>query len=185
MTIHLSDCQLVSPTLALHEAFEAFVDDFVLYDGPNSAEYLPCMANFSEYIRMLKREGHHSNRSNSAILCHHFWLYHATTEHIYGAIRIRHPLGNQFLRTEGGHIGYHISPSYRQRGLGKLMLKLALSKTKELGIDKVLITAKEDNMASRAIIEACGGRLEEVVYGPILGYRIARYWINLSGENNQ
>lgn len=56
MIIDLSDCQLVSPTLALHEAFEAFVDDFLLHDGPNSAEYTPAIENFSEYIRVLKRQ---------------------------------------------------------------------------------------------------------------------------------
>ncbi|CAG9296954.1 GNAT family N-acetyltransferase [Celerinatantimonas diazotrophica] len=182
MTINFSDCQLVRPTLALHEAFEAFVDDFLLYDGPNSNEYIPSMDNFPEYIRALHRQSQPSRHSSEATLCHHFWLYNSINQCIYGVIRIRHPLEGRFLLTEGGNIGYHIAPSYRNRGLGKLMLKLALPKAHELGIERVLVTAKEDNLASRAIIQACGGQLENVVYGPILGYRIARYFIHLSGE---
>ena len=53
-----------------------------------------------------------------------------------------------------GHIGYDIAPSFRGRGYGKQMLKFALIEAKKLGITKVLITANEDNYASRRVIEA-------------------------------
>lgn len=63
------------------------------------------------------------------------------------------------------------------------MLKLALPKARELGMERLLVTAKDDNMPSRAIIQACGGQLEAIIYGPVLGYRIARYFIHLSEES--
>lgn len=91
---------------------------------------------------------------------------------------MRHHIENDFLALEGGHIGFDVAPSYRGRGYGKKMLKLVLPKASELGIRKALITADEDNIASRKVIENNGGIFENVVMGKVFPEPIARYWVS-------
>ncbi|GFZ31702.1 acetyltransferase [Clostridium zeae] len=81
---------------------------------------------------------------------------------------------NTALRESGGHIGYSIRPSERNKGYGKMLLKEVLSKAKNAGIKEALITCNEDNLGSRNIIEANSGKLEEIKEGH------CKYWIKLS-----
>ncbi len=46
-----------------------------------------------------------------------------------------------------------------------------------LGISEALITADEDNIASRKVIESNGGRFEKVVVGKVFPEPLARYWV--------
>jgi predicted acetyltransferase len=80
---------------------------------------------------------------------------------IVGRVSIRHEL-NEFLRTEGGHIGYCVLPAYRRRGYATEILRQALIVARSLGIDQVLITCDDDNAGSIRVIESCGGKLESV-----------------------
>lgn len=89
-----------------------------------------------------------------------------------GTIRIRHYLTDA-LRTYGGHIGYAIAPAYRRKGYAKLMLSEACKKAKELGIEQLLIDPHCDNIASRHVVESCGGVLEKE------NDHTASYWISL------
>ncbi|GAL14946.1 acetyltransferase [Vibrio astriarenae] len=59
------------------------------------------------------------------------------------------------------------------------MLELALVKAQELGLNRVMLTADEDNIASRRVIEANGGQLDSVVMGKVFPNLLARYWIAL------
>jgi predicted acetyltransferase len=51
------------------------------------------------------------------------------------------------------------------------MLRAALPVARGLGIDRALITCGSDNVASRKVIEACGGVFEDQRNGTL------RYWI--------
>jgi predicted acetyltransferase len=98
-----------------------------------------------------------------------------------GEASIRHQL-NAHLLQEGGHIGYGIRPSRRRQGYGKRILALALAECRRLGIDRVLVTCLDANIASAKIIEANGGRLENMISAPSGHGPLRRYWISLSPE---
>jgi predicted acetyltransferase len=66
-----------------------------------------------------------------------WWWCEGTT--YLGRIAVRHRLTDR-LRQIGGHIGYDVRPTARRQGHGTAMLKAALGKARELGLDKVLIT---------------------------------------------
>ena len=58
------------------------------------------------------------------------------------------------------------------------MLALGLKKCKELGIDKVLVTCKDTNIASRKCILANGGQYEDSRTIKDQGLNLERYWID-------
>lgn len=96
---------------------------------------------------------------------------------VVGMIQIRHSL-NDFLLNCVGHIGYSIAVGERNKGYGKKMLALGLKKCKELGIDKVLVTCKDTNVASRKCIIANGGQYEDTRTIKEENINLERYWID-------
>jgi len=104
-----------------------------------------------------------------------YWLVEGNR--FIGSVDIRHSL-TEHLREIGGHIGYAIRPSEREKGYGNKILELALPKAKELGIIRVRITCDEDNAPSRKIIEKNGGIFDGTALTPE-GIVKRRYWIPL------
>lgn len=106
-----------------------------------------------------------------------FWLVDEERNYFIGEIHIRHRL-NDALLLRGGHIGYCIRYGEWGRGFGTDMLKLALPIAKKMGLEKVLITCNEDNIASARVMEKNG-----FVYADTVdctdGSRTKRYWKTL------
>ncbi len=94
---------------------------------------------------------------------------------LVGRVSIRHQL-NGFLEHEGGHIGYGVRPHHRRRGYARRMLELACAYLIDVGERPVLVTCDDDNATSRAVIEDCGGQLEDV-RTRANGIPVRRYWI--------
>ena len=89
-----------------------------------------------------------------------------------GFLNLR-PRLNDYLLEKGGHIGYSIRPSERGKGYAKEALRQGLQFGKEKNIKKALVTCSVENPASRAVILANGGLIEDVRNG------VERYWIDL------
>jgi predicted acetyltransferase len=87
-----------------------------------------------------------------------------------GRLSIRHSL-TPWLLEFGGHIGYVVRPSARCQGHATAMLAAALPVAARLGIDPVLVTCDDTNVASRRVIEANGGVFEDQ-----RGEKL-RYWL--------
>lgn len=96
---------------------------------------------------------------------------------VYGLCSLRHHLKGQLINI-GGNIGYSIRPTERGKGYGKIQLKLAIEKASELGLDKVLVTCRENNIASKKTIESCLGVADTPVPSRTEGIMELRYWID-------
>ena len=70
---------------------------------------------------------------------------------IVGRVSIRHQL-NEFLERRGGHIGYGVRPAFRGRGHASEILKRALAIARDLGMNRVLVTCDDANVASARVI---------------------------------
>ena len=106
-----------------------------------------------------------------------YFLIRQDDDKLVGLINLRWNLNDKMLE-HGGHIGYGIRPLERRKGYNKINLYLCLLKAKELGLDKVLLTAYDDNPGSVKTILALGGELENKIIedSKLLG----RYWIDVN-----
>lgn len=98
-------------------------------------------------------------------------------EQLVGRISIRHTV-NDYLASYGGHIGYGVIPEHRRRGHADAILRQGLIVARSLGVESVLVTCDEDNIASARIIEKNGGVLESVIEQPGSTIPLRRYWIH-------
>jgi predicted acetyltransferase len=137
-------------------------------------------ADFAGYLAVITdRRGHITLASGERVRKVPFSLHWLCEGDAFiGEASIRHQL-NAHLLQEGGHIGYGIRPSCRGQGYGKRILALALAECRRLGLERVLVTCLDANIASAKIIEANGGRLENVIQAPSGNGPLRRYWIAL------
>lgn len=106
-----------------------------------------------------------------------FTVLAATVEdRLVGSISIRHEL-NDWLAVYGGHIGYAIVPSQRRKGYATETLRQGLLIARSMGINEVLVTCDEDNIASARVIEKCGGEFESMTDAVRDVAPKRRYWI--------
>ncbi len=76
-------------------------------------------------------------------------------------LRIRCVAGISYI-PEYGNVGYAIRPSARNRGLGKKLLLSLIGESKEIGVDRVLLTIRNHNAPSIHVALANGGKKEKI-----------------------
>lgn len=97
---------------------------------------------------------------------------------LVGGFNLRHIIKGDLIH-HGGNTSYLIRPSERKKGYGTIMLGLALKKVREIGLEKVLISCREDNVGSAKVIEKNGEIYENNYYDEKLDETYKRYWIYL------
>ncbi|UYM14068.1 GNAT family N-acetyltransferase [Endozoicomonas euniceicola] len=167
--------QLIEPNENLKNEFSIFITDIRNNDPDRYFIYTDAEINLSKYINSLSEQRKGKNLPQGYSPCSHFWLID-NSNNILGALRVRHNINSKYLAEELGHIGYDIAPKYRKNGFGTLMLQLGLLEARKLNIKEILITADENNVASRKVIEKNGGEYESTRFGKTSGINIARYW---------
>ena len=95
---------------------------------------------------------------------------------LVGRVSVRHRLDNRLSRV-GGHIGYAVRPAFRGNGHATEMLRQALRAAAGLGIEKAFLTCDDTNLASIAVIERCGGELQDVFVDESHPVPKRRYWV--------
>ena len=139
--------------------------------NPASLENLESLSSFKEWLLEKENESLGINLKEGYVPQTVYFVMEE--EKIVGIGKIRHYL-NEKLLIKGGHIGLGISSGYRGQGIGTRALELLLEEAySSYGISNALLTNNENNMASRRIVEKCGGELESINSGS------CKYWINL------
>jgi predicted acetyltransferase len=104
-------------------------------------------------------------------------------DRIIGMINIRLCLNERLMKC-GGHIGYGIRPSERNKGYNKINLYLALLRCQKLGIKEVILDCDSTNLASSHTIEALGGIRIDEYYSSHEQCLAWRYIINVDESIN-
>mgnify|MGYP000277114283 CR=1 FL=1 len=151
------DVQLIMPCKEYWSSYESSLEEIdwkgdvkgMNWDGESSAEKY-----FLDAQDM--KEG---KNLEGLVPCSNFWIIF---EGQYcGRMSVRHEL-NDWLRNYGGHIGYEVKVSMRQKGVATKALSLALEYCKnELNLSEVLLTCSDSNLASIKTIEKNSGILIE------------------------
>ena len=177
---------LIRPILDRYDSWAECVrdygDEFVHGSGfwaVTDGRLDPTPDNLARTVAIAERESDLAQPPpEGRVHCDQFWITDgepgATADpsaQVIGFLSLRHDLATEFLRTEGGHVGYSIRPARRREGHASRALGLALRRCRELGLDRVLVTCEESNLASARTIESQGG-----VFESVWGDK-RRYWI--------
>jgi predicted acetyltransferase len=136
--------------------------------------YLPSMP-WTDYLDALEHQRRGVELSDGLVPA--TLLVADVDDSIVGRASVRHVM-NEHLARENGHIGYGVLAEHRRRGYATDILRQSLVVARSLGVDRVLITCDDGNVGSAAVIAACGGVFESVVYALDDGRPIRRYWID-------
>lgn len=130
--------------------------------------------DFDTYVRtLLQRE---FERPPGFVCDTIYWGLVGNT--IVGHIALRHEL-NQMLATVGGHIGYIVRPSYRNRGIASAMLRMLLTTVRAKTLGRLLVTCDEGNAASERVIVGNEGVYEGSVSPGPERLPKKRFWIDV------
>jgi predicted acetyltransferase len=164
---------LVEPIIEYQKSFENYI---LAYKRKNDIHYLNMykkgLDDFHGYLNYLNNLSRGIEIPEGWVRTSTFWLI--DNDEVVGVVRVRH----EDVST-AGHIGYDISPSYRNKGYGTQILKLALDKAEEIGIKEAIVTCNIDNIASRKIIEKNNGKLLGTIFDEEENENLYKYSITL------
>ncbi|MFC0675355.1 GNAT family N-acetyltransferase [Brachybacterium hainanense] len=124
----------------------------------------PAPEDFAQYLAARAAEADETRPpAPGRVHCSYTWIVGEDWEGggpLLGFAALRHRL-NTFLLDQGGHIGYSVRPAARRRDVATAALRLLLEDAGARGIDPVLVTCLEENVGSRAVIDAAGGSCED------------------------
>lgn len=168
---------LVKPDLSYADEIIKYKEES-LAESPiiNGSAGLDRLSSIEIWLQELKKRSCEDTVPKGLVPSSTYLAVREKDNYIVGMIDIRHYL-NEYLTQVGGHIGYGVRKTERNKGYAKQMLKLALEKCKELKIKKVLITCDEDNIASEKVILSANAKLEDI--RNVDGENKKRFWIDL------
>lgn len=173
----MEDYILIKPTVEYAEQIAEYRKEFLeAGDSMDGTGPLRRIDDPSEYIKFCMDCENPATAPENFVAATQFLFIRSFDNRLVGMIQVRHYF-NDFLERFGGHIGYSVRPTERQKGYAKKMLKEALPFCKEIGIEKVLITCIDGNVGSEKTILANGGVYESTVYEPNDNVHLKRFWI--------
>ena len=146
---------LIRPSMEYRPSYLKYIAEL----GDEERYPFPLDFDCSDFQRMLDKIDDFANGVNlpsGFVQSSTFWLVEANE--IIGVTNIRHRL-NRAIEHCGGHIGLGIRPSYRGKGLGRLLMQLSIEWLLKRGVDPVHIHCYKNNPASANTIIANGGTL--------------------------
>ncbi|MFA0791985.1 GNAT family N-acetyltransferase [Microbulbifer echini] len=163
--------KLVTPSAQYEHSYRRYIEDLgneERYPFPLDFDH----ADFAALIDRLEDFASGNHLPDGYVPSTTLWLVEGSE--LVGVTNIRHYL-NDAIAHCGGHIGLGIRPSFRGKGLGKLLMELSINRLRIMGAEPIHIHCHKDNSASANTIKACGGTLQSEV--EVDGYTVQRYLV--------
>ena len=160
---------LITPSVEYEADYRAFLQETDAIQGMFRHRLAD---NFSEFVSQLQHEARGEGLAEDQIPLSTFWLVRDGAR-IVGISRLRHEL------TPAGHIGFHVRPSEWRKGYGTQLLALTLQQARAIGLPRVQLVCRAENIGSKRVIEKNGGILADEYTSANNGKLYLRYWIEL------
>jgi len=155
--------KFVLPCIEYEQKAIEFIKEFYDYDsqinGTGGLDRFLKESTYSNWLVKVIKDLDIANIPEGRVPAYTYFYVCEEDDKIVGMINIRLAL-NDFLRKEGGHIGYCIRPTERRKGYGTQMLRETLAFCRTIGLCDVRISCDKTNIASAGVIKNCGGILE-------------------------
>lgn len=172
--------RLVTPTRVYESQIIAYRQDFLRSgDDMHGCSMLQNYASVEQWLEWVQILSNAETCPAGFVVSEQYLCVRESDDCVVGMINIRYEL-NDYLFRIGGHIGYSIRPSERQKGYAKMQLSLMLQEAKKRGLARALVTCDQENEASRRTILANGGVMENEEWDQDDMTFVQRYWIDLT-----
>ncbi len=175
---------LIEPQKKYADDIWEFRQEILECDVENEDQFAGCLSldvskSAQEWIKICEFRKYEKTceKVGATVPSHTYVAVRRRDDRVVGVIDLRHHIDHPILGTWGGHCGYSVRPSERQKGYAKEMLRLNIQNAKSMGIEKLLITCDLKNEASEKTILANGGVYEKTI--DVNGEKIKRYWITV------
>ena len=173
--------KLVFPNIQYKEKAIAYIREFYEHNseinGSGALDRYLKESTYEQWLAKVQADMDIANIKPPKVPALTYFYVREEDEKIVGTVNIRLAL-NDFLRKEGGHIGYSIRPTERRKHYGTELLREALKVCDTIGIRQVIMTCDKSNQASAGVIKNCNGKLQAEFYSEHYGEMIQRYVIN-------
>lgn len=174
--------RLVFPNLEYKDKAIDYINEFYEYgseiNGSGSLDRYLKEATYEEWLDKVLSYIDIANIPKGKVPDLTYFYVREDDDRIVGMVNIRLAL-NDFLRNEGGHIGYSVRPTERRKHYASEMLKASLRVLSAIGIKEAYVSCDKENAASKGVILNCGGILKNEFYSETFEETIQMYVINL------
>lgn len=175
----MDSIKLIRPDSHYKDALLEYCEEFLTaHETIHGSGGLERFASFEEWLKACVEGEHEETTPEGRVPATQYLAVREQDSKLVGMIQVRHFL-NEYLKREGGHIGYSVRKSERRKGYAAGMLNAALKDCKVLGITRVLVTCEPNNIASAGVIKANGGVYEKQIATEANG-KLDHYWIAIS-----
>ena len=165
--------KFVFPNMEYKDRAIDFIHEFYEHrseiNGSGGLDRFLEQSTYEKWVEKVKADIDIANITPDRVPALTYFFVREEDEKIVGMINIRLAL-NDFLKEEGGHIGYCVRPTERKKRYATEMLSSVLQFCKTIGLSKVLVTCKQRNIASAGVIRNCGGLLDAEFYSETFKY---------------
>ena len=171
----MANIQLILPDITFKTQYQEMMEEWLAYGGRLNPGALRCNGqSYETWLQWMSDDAHEGTCPPEAVPQ---TMYFAVRDDgkLVGAVTIRHKLNERLVNDSGGgHVGFGVRPAERRKGYAKEILRLALEKLAERGINNVLIHCAWDNIGSEKTILACGAVFQDEVVN-IKGEKAKRF----------
>lgn len=136
-------------------------------------------AGHEDYAAWLRDKRNRSSGENLPEGCvrENFYLCYEGSR-LVGVFSLKFEL-TDYLLNYGGHVGYAVRRSERNRGIAAEMLEQGLRLARSFGLEHVLAVCGEDNCAAQKVVARNSGVFENKMYDEKEKAYVSRFWIDL------